>query len=290
MERIAEERDALATHTSRKSRPASGASSGSRVARAIGRDDDVEGGHSSEIRTPSSPSSTSRIGPLIPASIASRMRSDVASEMPGTWLSAARPRDSGMRRLTTVRPPSVTSTRSVLAGPVVGVGDGLGLTAVRTRRPQRVGVGAIVEGVEDRSCFVGGQPALGNQPEDPLEGVVRHRSMRSGRTGVSVPSTSSLPVVVSAAGASTSGAGRLVERIDAIERLESAAGLGDIDLAALERAQDAQSRVVVGSRDAPSSGRSTGGSAATGASEGRGGSGAGEARPPASATGVGGTT
>ena len=47
--------------------------------------------HSIEIRTPpSSTSSTCRIGPFIPAAIASRIRSDIASEIPGTWLMAAR--------------------------------------------------------------------------------------------------------------------------------------------------------------------------------------------------------
>ena len=50
---------------------------------ASGRGDGVELGHSIEIRTPSPSSSTSTMGPLMPAAIASRIRSEVASEMPG---------------------------------------------------------------------------------------------------------------------------------------------------------------------------------------------------------------
>ena len=83
--------------------------------------DDVGRVHSIEIRTPSPPSSTSTIGPLMPAAIASRIRSEVASEIPGTWLIAARPSDSGIRRLMTVRPASATWTRSARAGPAVAV-------------------------------------------------------------------------------------------------------------------------------------------------------------------------
>ena len=43
----------------------------------------AELGHSIEIRTPSPASSTSRMDPLMPASMASRIRSEVASEMTG---------------------------------------------------------------------------------------------------------------------------------------------------------------------------------------------------------------
>ena len=155
--------------TRRKSRPASGASSGSRRARAVGRAT-TSGVHSSEIRTPSPASSTSTIGPLMPASIASRIRSEVASEMPGTWVIAARPSDSGMRRLMTVRPASVTSTRSVWAGvsprpPLTG-GAGSGRTTAA--------LGRSVERVEDRPGLLGRQPALGDQPQDAVEGVVSH--------------------------------------------------------------------------------------------------------------------
>src|SRR4051812_20474057 len=73
--------------------------------------------YSIEIRTPSLPSSMSRIGPVMPASIASRIRSEVASERPGTRSRAARPNDKGTRRLTTGRPVSRTWMRRLVAGP-----------------------------------------------------------------------------------------------------------------------------------------------------------------------------
>jgi len=66
--------------------------------------------------TPSPPSSTSTIAPLIPEAIASRTRSVNDSDRPGIRASASRPRVSGTRRFTTWRPDSLTSIRIVCAG------------------------------------------------------------------------------------------------------------------------------------------------------------------------------
>src|SRR4051794_8099010 len=83
----------------------------------VDRDSHATTPYSIEIRTPSLPSSMSRIDPVMPASIASRIRSEVASERPGTRSSAARPSDNGTRRLTTGRPVSRTWMRRLVAGP-----------------------------------------------------------------------------------------------------------------------------------------------------------------------------
>ena len=213
--------------TSRKSRPASG-----REERRAGRPSDragdgVDGGHSIEIRTPSPSSSTSRIEPLMPASIASRIRSEVASEMPGTWLIAARPSDSGMRRLMTVRPASVTWTRS---------DAGRARPAARSGPSPRASRSAVssaarrlVEGVQDRA----GLRRRSAGPRPPVAGPGRRRRQASGTGRTGRPTTSS-------------GCGSPGPRI---EGLEPTAGLRDVDLAPLERAQDAQPCVLVGRRD-----------------------------------------
>ena len=169
------------SQTSRKSRIRSGARAGDRrIARADRR---VAGSrwrssasmsasvaHSIEILTPSpSPSSaTSTIEPLIPAAIASRTRSEVMSEMPGTRPIAARPSASGTRRLTTVRPFSRTSIRRALPGPSL---DPVGTACAGRRRRARWPVG---ERVEDRAGLVGAEVAVADEAQDALEGVVSH--------------------------------------------------------------------------------------------------------------------
>ena len=102
--------------------------------------------------------------------------------MPGTWRSAARPSDSGIRRLRTVRPASVTWTRSVRGGP----------SSDRERPLARRSVAAVV-GASDRDRaererrgagrLLGGEPALGDQAQDLVERVVRHRRPRRGSVG-----------------------------------------------------------------------------------------------------------
>ena len=89
----------------------------------INRDCHSATAYSIEIRTPSFPSSMSRIGPVMPASIASRMRSEVASESPGTRSRAARPSDNGTRRMTG-RPVSRTWMRRLVAGRGLGRSEG----------------------------------------------------------------------------------------------------------------------------------------------------------------------
>ena len=97
---------------------------------------------------------------------------------------------------------------------------------------------AAVERIEDRAGLLGGQPALGQQAEDPFERLVRHRpAPRPGRA--------SSPTWIDPVPRAT---GRR-ERLAAVERLEPATGFGDVDVAALERAQDAESRVLVGGGD-----------------------------------------
>ncbi len=145
----------------------------------------------------------------MPASIASRMRSEVASVRPGTRSRAARPSDSGTRRLTTGRPVSMTWMRRLVAGFPAGATSGpVGRPAVAARigRPTRRG-----------------RPAAGTPP--PASDDPRRRGRGSGRSG-------------------RQASYQPCRRRLRIERLQACAGFGDVDVAALEGAQDVHARVI----------------------------------------------
>ncbi len=149
---------------------------------------------------------------MMPASIASRMRSEVASVRPGTRSRAALPSESGTRRLTTGRPVSMTWMRRLLAGCPLARGDAGGGSVVGAVAP---GIGRLrpVEGVQQPGRLLRCQTALGDEAEDPGDRVVRHPTSPPPATRHRAP--------------------------------PGGAGFGNVDVAALEGAQDVHARVSI---------------------------------------------
>ncbi len=184
--------------------------------------------HSSEIRTPSPPSSTSTIGPLTPG------RDRLADPVRG--------RLGDARDLVDRRPPERQRDAQVDDRPT-------GLEAPGSRSapggsggwPSLVRLGGGVEpGVGRRSSAsrIGPASAAVRRPS------ATRRSTWSSAVGIRHRSASASRGIAG-------GASVRVDRVAIVERLEPPAGLGDVDLAPLERPQDAQSGIVVGQRDRP---------------------------------------
>ena len=137
----------------------------------------------------------------------------------------------------------------------------LGRDLVAHGRACAVGRRPALEGVEDRGRLGGRQATLRDQAEDPIQGVIRHRTARP------------------------SDPGRVGRRVDRVRvdrdrrhrEPRTAAGLRHVDLAPLEGPQDAQPSRVVGRRDRAVLGRGRGGHRDRLVGCGRGSGGAGGA-------------